>query len=112
MPRVITDRERFTMGAAMLNWRMVYNVTQARAARFVGVERSQWARWERGEVFPVNHEASVREVIAVDPHAGRPRQERFYRRKPRAAHAVQRRLFRTPPPPATPRRTRKPADGK
>lgn len=97
MPVGITQAERYEMGARMLAWRSQYQVTQARAARFLGVAREVWARWERGEIYPLGYAFRLTELIQTDPHEGRPRQERFYQRKPRAAHAVQRRMFRVSP---------------
>lgn len=97
MPEVRTDAERYQMGARMLAWRAKYNVTQESAARMLGVARESWARWERGEVYPLGYEGKLGYLVSGDPHEGRPREERFYQRKVRADHAIQRRLFRTVP---------------
>ena len=33
----------------VLDWRQSHEMTQAQAARCVGVDPNTWARWERGE---------------------------------------------------------------
>lgn len=83
MPIVITQDEREKFALRCREWRSRYNVTQDRAARFLGVKRVQWARWERAEQLPIKHAQSIEDLLATDPHAGRPRQERFYQRKVR-----------------------------
>lgn len=95
MPTVINQQVREEVALRCRQWRLRYNVTQARAARFLGVTRVQWARWERAEQLPVKHWPRLHALLAVDPHAGRPRQERFYQRKPRVQVEHQMDLLQT-----------------
>lgn len=95
MPVVIRQTEREELALRCRQWRLRYNVTQARAARLLGVTRVQWARWERAEQLPIKHAYAVEKLLETDPHVGRPRQERFYQRKVRVQEQHQMDLLTT-----------------
>jgi transcriptional regulator with XRE-family HTH domain len=71
MPRYVTDRARVALMQRMRRFRTMYRLTQLQAAALAGCEPSQWARWERGEVFPIGPTiGALYRLTASDPTGG------------------------------------------
>ncbi|HEV2930094.1 MAG TPA: helix-turn-helix domain-containing protein [Propionibacteriaceae bacterium] len=68
MPRYRDPIRTASFAYDLRRWRARYRLTQLQAAGLAGCQKAQWARWERGEVFPdASWELRLYRLLDTDP---------------------------------------------